>query len=731
MPEAIDPVTFEILRHRLWAINDEAGAAIKRVAGSAVARGGDFNTGIINATGDMVLMGIYIASHAAVQDRLVQFLLREYQDNPGIGQDDMFMTNDPFYGALHQSDVTLVAPIHHQGDLVAWCGATLHHADVGGPTPGGFAVGARSVFDEPPLMPPIKVVERGTLRKDIELEFVRRSRLPELVALDLRAQIAACNITKARLRSLIVQWGVPVVQEVMQGLLAYVEKRFRARLRELPDGAWSHTSFIEHDGVSSKVYPVVLTLTKEAERLIFDFTESADQAGASINCCLSGLRGAVMAATLPLLCFEMPWAPGGLWPAIEIRTRSGSVVDAQWPAGVSASTVSAGWAARTAANVCLGRMMVASPKYRDHAMAAWSGSFQGQSMFGTNEKGERFSAYIGFIGSGTGARTYKDGIDCGGRLSSMVGVIWNVEDYEYAYPLLHLFKQVRPDSGGAGTFRGGVSEEVAFIPYRATSTLDLSIFGWGVDVPASSGIYGGYPGGAYQSLVVRRANARQLLVSGRIPQQVEAITGDLEMLPPLARANLGSQDLVVFRSAGGGGFGDPLDRDPALVARDLEARLVSPQAARDIYGVLLDSHGHLDLEATAVQRTALRRERSASAILGAGSSQPAQPDGPAVVAPFTEYLMLGKRGDHVVTFCRRCGHVFGPAQENYKRHALMAEYPLSRGGPVFASLDAGSQFVFREYCCPGCATLLEAEVNLRGSPPRWDVRLAPRTPTPS
>ncbi len=720
MPDPLDPVTFEILRHRLWAINDEAGAAIKRVAGSAVARGGDFNTGIITADGDMVLMGIYIASHAAVQDRLVQFLLREYQDNPGIGSDDMFMTNDPFYGALHQSDVTLVAPIHQGGELVAWCGATLHHADVGGPTPGGFAVGARSVFDEPPLMPPLKVVDKGVLRKDIELEFVRRSRLPELVALDLRAQIAACNITKTRLRSLIDQWGVPVVQSVMQGLIDYVEKRFRARLRELPDGAWSHTSFIEHDGVSAKVYPVVLNLTKEGDRLVFDFTESADQAGASINCCLSGLRGAVMAATLPLLCFELPWTPGGLWRAIEIRSRPGSVVDAQWPAGVSASTVSAGWAARTAANVCLGRMMVASPKYRDHAMAAWSGSFQGQSFFGTNEKGERYSAYIGFIGTGTGARTYKDGVDCGGRLSSMVGVIWNVEDYEYAYPLLHLFKQVRADSGGAGAFRGGVSEEVAFMPYRATGPMDFSIFGWGVDVPASAGIYGGYPGGAYQTVMLRQANVRQLLASGHIPRRVEDIEGQAEVLPPLARGNLGTEDVVIFRAAGGGGFGDPLDRDPALVARDLEARLVSPQAAREVYGVLCDPQSKLDLEATAIHRAELRRQRC--------TASPPQTKGPKAATPFTEHLDIGKRGGKLVTFCRRCGRVLGQAQDNYKAHVRLAEYSLGRAGPAFASLGGNTQFVFREYYCPGCATLLEAEVNLKGSPPRWDVRLAPQRP---
>ena len=132
---AADPVTFEVVRHRLWAINDEAATTIKRVTGSPIAHGGDFNTGILTASGEMLLVGVYISSHASVQDLIVKYLLDEYSANPGINEDDMFITNDPYIGALHQPDVTCIAPVHWLGELVAWCGATVHQVDVGGGTP--------------------------------------------------------------------------------------------------------------------------------------------------------------------------------------------------------------------------------------------------------------------------------------------------------------------------------------------------------------------------------------------------------------------------------------------------------------------------------------------------------------------------------------------------------------------------------------------------------------------
>ncbi|HLB12520.1 MAG TPA: hydantoinase B/oxoprolinase family protein, partial [Dehalococcoidia bacterium] len=720
MKADIDPITFEVLRHRLWAINDEAGATIKRISGSPVATEAyDFNTGILTAQGDMLVIGIYITTHASVQDIIIRNILQDYAENPGIGEDDMFITNDPYYGALHQPDVTCVAPVHWKGELVAWCGCTVHQIDVGGPVPGSFTVGARSIYEEAPPIPPLKIVEGGVLRRDLEREYLRRSRTAPLVALDLRAQIAANNVAKARIQELIKSYGLDTVKAVMTRMIDYVEVRFRARLRELPDGTWRHVSFVEHDGLEDKVYPCRLTAIKSAENLTLDFTESAPQAPALINGCYSGLRGGIMSSLLPMLCYDMPWSPAGLWRAIDLRTRKGTIVDAEWPAGVSMSSISACWAARITVNVCLGKMLAASEALRDHAMASWQGAWPGQNLAGINQRGEPFGTMIlDAMAGGSGARTWKDGVDSGGIISSLGSAAANVETNEYFYPLLYLYRRQVPDSGGPGKYRGGVSASHAFAPYRTPSPLVSALFSHGVEQPPSSGIGGGYPGSTADYAMVRDSNLWELFKSGLMPQELKDLAGKPELIPPKAVTQIGTADVFRCVYPGGGGYGDPLDRGAELVLADLRSGLVSREVARGIYGIVVDASGQLDPEGTDERRTQIRRDRQAEAR---GESQPALALASANSRSLSESLEIVEVDGKGYIRCCRCGTVISPARENYKLSAPMGEYPLDRGGPQIAPHRDDGRFVLREFYCPGCWTLLEVETNMKGEPAIWDI----------
>jgi N-methylhydantoinase B len=724
MTTELDPITFEVLRHRLWAINDEAGATIKRISGSPVATEAyDFNTGLLTAQGDMLIIGIYITTHASVQDLIVQYILREYADNPGIGQDDMFITNDPYYGALHQPDVTCVAPIHWQGELVAWCGCTIHQIDVGGPVPGSFAVGARSIYEEPPPIPPLKIVQGGVLRRDLEQEYLRRSRTPALVALDLRAQIAANNVVKARLHQLIQTYGLDTVKAVMARMIDYVEARFRARLRELPDGTWRHVSFIDHDGLEDKIYPCCLTMTKRGESLTFDFSESAEQAPALINGCYGGLRGGLMSSLLPMLCYDMPWSPAGLWKTIEIRTKKGTIVDAQWPAGVSMAPVSACWAARVAVNVCLGKMLSASETLREQAMASWQGAWPGQNLAGTNQRGEPFGTMIlDAMSGGSGARSFKDGVDSGGILSSLGSALANVETNEYFYPLLYLYRRQVADSGGPGRCRGGVTASHAFTPYGPEKPLVCALFSHGVEQPPSSGISGGYPGGSAQYAIMRKSDLWGWFRAGRIPSELEELRGELEITPPKLVTQLAGGDVFRCRYPGGGGYGDPLERAPDLVVKDLANGLVTPETAQEIYGVVVGPGLELDAQATQHQRERIWQERQ-RARAESPKNLPANPLQAGSSRLLNEYLEVVSTNEALFLRCRRCGTVLAPAEENYKLHLPVGEYPLSRGGPQVAPYHSDDRFVLREFYCPGCWALLEVETNLKGEPFIQDVDL--------
>ncbi|HZQ27721.1 MAG TPA: hydantoinase B/oxoprolinase family protein, partial [Acidimicrobiales bacterium] len=427
-------MTFEIIRHRLWYINDEGALTISRVSGSPVATEVfDMNAGLMTSTGELVYIDNFICAQATVLSPLVRYLLEEYAENPGFGPDDIFLCNDPYVSVCHQNCVQVAGPIFWEGELVAWAGASLHAIDVGGPMAGQVQVDAADIFGEQPTIGPIKIVESGRVRKDIEATYLRNSRLPEMLGLDLRAKIAAVNVIRARLLDTIREFGVKTVTSAMEDVIDYTERRMRARLRELPDGRWEHRGFIEF---RDDIYDCHVVMTKEDDHLTFDFTDTADQAPAVINCTVHGLVGSVLASVMVYLCWDIPWSPGGVSRVLTIDSRPGTVVHAAPPAGVSKATTTAIWEVRNIASIAIGKMLAASDAHRDHAMAGWQGVKAVEEIFGRDGNGDPFGGPLldGMAGGG-GALPLQDGIDTGGHTSSLRSTIADVESYELRYPL--------------------------------------------------------------------------------------------------------------------------------------------------------------------------------------------------------------------------------------------------------------------------------------------------------
>src|SRR5262245_13904400 len=337
----LDPALFEILRHRLWYLNDEGALTISRTSGSPVATEVfDMNAGLMTAAGDLVYIDNFICAQATTLAGLVRYLLDEYGENPGLGDGDIFLCNDPYVSVCHQNCVQVAAPIFWEGRLVAWAGASLHVIDVGGPTAGQVQVDAADIWGEQPLVGPIKIVESGALRRDVERTYLRTSRLPDLLALDLRAKVAAVQVIRQRLLETFREFGADTVIAAMEDVVDYTETRLRARLQELPDGTWRHRGYIEF---GERIYDCQATMIKEGGHLTFDFSDTADQAPAVINCAYQGLVGGVLAAVMVYLCWDMPWSPAGVSRVISVRSRPGTVVHAAYPAGVSKSTTTAIW----------------------------------------------------------------------------------------------------------------------------------------------------------------------------------------------------------------------------------------------------------------------------------------------------------------------------------------------------------------------------------------------------
>lgn len=724
----VDPVLFEVLRHRLWAINEEAAAAIARISGSPVANEAyDFNTGLMDRDGGVLVVGPYVMAHAAALDCIVEHIVAEHSDNPGFGEGDMFATNDPYVGANHQADLAVVAPIFHGGELIMWCGSIVHQTDVGGPVAGSVNSRARSIYEEAIPLAPIRLVEGGRLRKDLEREYLIRSRMPGLNALDLRGQIAANRVQAERIGELCDSYGAETVLGVVRQLADTTGAQFRARLRELPDATFSAATVVEHDGHSDAAYRVALTLTKRGDRLELDFGDSAPQAPATINCSKGTLRGYVLGTLLTLVAYDISWTPAGVWRAVEVRTREGTIVDARWPAGVAVGNQAAGIAVRTVVNACVAQLLDGSEAYAELAMAPSMGSYSGQNISGVRADGARFGTMLlDSLGGGMGATTVSDGIDTGGMLTAPKSAIGNVEVNEHNYPILYLWRREATDSGGPGRHRGGVAGEHAYVPHGSVGEFESTQFGQGIEHPSSPGLLGGEPGSVNRYLCVR--GGRDLLA-----RSLDELRGELELLAAKGTTTFGPDDVFLHAYAGGGGVGDPIERDPEAVRDDVVAGLVSGEAAREVYCVALversagedDAGGGgaradrlaVDADATAELRLARRRER-----LGGREPRPSL-DAPPAGGERRSSVVDRVELDGVPTHrCRRCGELLGPAAEPLASQLVEQVQPVAERWPHAAGLRGTARFRFRRHHCPGCASQLDTRVTLEDAAPTSDPK---------
>ena len=680
-----DAALFEVLRNRLWAINDEAVDAIVAVSGSPIAtEGNDFNSGILTATGEVALAGPYVLVHAAALGQVVRYVIDKFDEDPGIGPGDMFITNDTYVGAPHQPDVMVVAPVFRGDRLIAWCGSCVHQNDVGGPVPGSITVGAKSIYEEAVPMAPTRIVQGGELMAEVEQEYLGRSRTPELNRLDLLGQIEANRVVTRRMNGLCDRYGTNTVIAVLEGLIDRTEAAVRTRLASLPDGRWRHRGLVEHDGIEDQVYEIGLTMTKQGDSLHLDFTDASPQAPALINTSRAITSSYSMAAVMTVLGYGLPWTPAAFWRAMEVDTTPGTIVDCLWPAGMSMGVTAAGQEVRTAVNVCLSRMFDASDDpavHRQILASCVSGSFT-QTISGAFDDGRNFSAMLldGLPG-GSGARWGGDGPDTGGYLTSPAGLCTNIETNEQHYPVLYRYRQERPDSGGPGRWRGGVGVEHAYQLHRAAGPVTSTVFAHGQQPPTAAGVVGGEPGMQHTGVYERTG-------------------GTIEVPPPKQVGELAPGDVYANLCGGGGGVGDPLERDPAAVEHDVAEGLVSEAGAARDYGVVVGND-----TATKALRASRRRER-----IGRNPAPPTAepPDGrrlnSTVVLADGHYL------------CRRCGHNHGPTTEPLVGLLILARSPINERTPWPSARPGADRFEFRRLFCPACAVQVDVQVALTDAP---------------
>jgi N-methylhydantoinase B len=707
-PTEIDPVTYEVIRHKLWSINTEGSTTVEHVSGSPVVHGTDYNFGVYTAAGEMAIIGLYLLTPIYTGAMAIEEFLRRYDDiEPG----DVFIINDPYIAAMHQNDVQICSPVFRDGEIVAWLGCMAHQVDLGGMDPGSWCTTATDVYQEGIRIPPGRVVRRGETNQELWDTIVANSRVPYTVANDFRAFLAGLRVAEQRFHELCDRYGAGLVRATMERTIDNSEADLRAMLGELPDGVYEHTSYLdrpagvskdsEPDGGGIELLEVPCRMVKTGDELVFDFSEATEQSPAYGMTTRGGLYGAI--ATLMLCTFgsEIPWNHGIMRP-VRVQAPDGLCVTAVEPMPVSGGAAGVNWTATCSAGGAIAKMLSFSEKYEGLAFGPGDGSWQLSQFGGIDQYGEPFAAmYMDSMCWGGPAFSHRDGVDSGGAMVILGGGAPDVEQQEMRQPLLYLWRREVPDSGGAGMFRGGNGIEFALTPIDTAEVTGV-LGTHGITLPNRTGIFGGLPGSCARFERVSDSDALGWLGAGRELTTLDQLDGRHEVLPGVApAARIGHGEVFGCTVQNGGGYGDPVLRDPRRVATDVADGAVSPDAASRLYGVLIAGDGTVDDVGTERRRAEIREQRRAEMrpprAPGGGS-----PRGTEGIWGASLRTVAGSDGA-ITASCAHCAAVLGDIRTGWEGIAGQVTLDAERLGSLVKVHDA---LTVTQYVCPHCATAL-------------------------
>jgi N-methylhydantoinase B len=500
------------------------------------------------------------------------------------------------------------------------------------------------------------------------------------------------------------------------------EKAFLLKMGRLPDGVWQERTYVESCRPGDRrIHRVILTLRKEGDRLVFENEGTAPQDGA-MNATYSGWRGSILVALNELLCWDQYFGIGGALRHVTFDPTPGTFTCAMHPASVStAPTQSMEISLYPAYNV-ISKMMFSDEAMRKDIMCIGGTSQWPATIFrGIDQHGERYGyVLIDPICGAIGAFAHGDGISTGGQSRTPICKMPNIEHTEQNFPLLFLYRKELIDSGGAGKFRGGLSGESCFVP-RNTGAVVQDTLASGCATPTTLGMMGGYPSTTNGYRFITQSDILDRFAARQMPEDASEVKGTPVTLE-LRQENFVQKpaDVYAVRWCGGGGFGDPMDRDPARVAHDYEHLAVSLEAARQIYGVVLDPEtGETDLAATAAVRGQVRAARVAS-----HGKPPRKRPGKTLLRAM-ENLDVKEDGAERFMACAACETFLGELAENYKSYCIQEEHPISDSNPLIGEprefID--DDVVFRQFFCPGCGRLIENEVAAKSDPVLQDFSI--------
>lgn len=552
----IDPLTLAVVRHKLLAVSEEVVETMVRTCFSPLLnQSRDFSAVVLDANAQVVAQAERTPIHMGAMPFAVRAMAADFTGDVGPG--DVLMANDPYWGGSHLPDITLVKPIFRDGRICFWVANRAHQSDTGGISAGGYSPSARVIWHEGLRIPPVKFVEDGRMREDLLRLICENTRKPEDTRGDLMAQLSSVDVGAERLHALLDRYGVAEIERCSAAILDAGEAAMRRHIAGWKAGVYRSVSWFDHDGVATERFPVPVTVTVGADSVEVDFREVGDQVASYINSPIANTSACVYIAFFYLINDQQVLNEGST-RAIRILTRKGSVVDPVSPAPVTGSTT---FAAAVIIEAVMRAMAQAAPA---QVVAGPARRFR-YVIAGTDpDRGPYIYHYFSNKG-GFGANNFEDGwMNLGGMQNPGGTPGASVERVEATYPFKIEAYGIMPESGGAGRRRGGCGGIFA-LRYLGHGSAALNIAGEGTLV-APYGALGGNDG-APHVIWIERGNQR-IGLTGR--------SNDVPIEP---------NDLIVHCSAGGGGYGNPHDREREFVRLDVTGGYISEATARDVYGL--------------------------------------------------------------------------------------------------------------------------------------------------
>src|SRR5262245_32184887 len=582
MSSTLDPITLEVLTQALIATVREMRATVCRTASSvAIYDAKDFSCGLFAPDSQVIAQSEDIGSHVVPMPWSVRAAMQKL--GATLGEGDVILLNDPYAGGTHLNDVTIIYPVFRDGRLIFLPAVRAHWADVGGMVPGSMSGKATEIYQEGIRIPPLKIFEAGKTNEAALELLLANMRVPDERLGDFQASLAACRVAERRIHEICARYGVDTLLEAVRLDLDRAEARMRASIAAVPDGTSYYEDYLE-TFIGGRFEPLLLplALTVKGDRMIADFTGASPQVPFPVNSTAAVSAAGVLITVKSVFDPQAPLNQGSFRP-IEVITPPGTIVNVERPAPAG----SHGEIRKRVIATMVGALAQMVPEKVAGDLCRTS--FH-NLIGGFDARAGREWVHYEWSAGGNGAFAEDDGpsaiatIDWGDLVT-----VQSSEVIETRMPLLVESSRLAVDSGGPGATRGGLSMQRALRLTAADAR--YSLLSDGAIVPAF-GVRGGLSGVPVGAWIERNGTLEPFATPGKV-----------------AGHALGEGDIVIVRSAGGGGYGDPLDRDPGRVAADLNEGYISPAAAHDIYGVVLNEAQATDAAATETLRQRLRRAR--------------------------------------------------------------------------------------------------------------------------